>query len=491
MKKRITISLILLCLFILTSCNSYKDINNYPFLDKKNIASNEETTNSEETDTLDYIIYNSNGKSAYEVKANKVEDEDDTYPVYSVVPYDITDEEIKYYCDRIFDKGSKNVILPLFLTRSDYIEKRRYDLTKRKDELEDKGEEIPLYIDVELQDLQLRSESENLDANYTISYENEIKWIDLHNFYMTEMDSDTECRVCYVEGTIDGVVYRADFMDYLNNQVVSIYRPNAYANQPDAYTILKDAEHLPFDKNECNITEQEATKKSEEYLSNLGIEGYSPIAVYPVCLYGEQVKPTGNYLKDVKSGYACFFAREVNGKTRPFNSYVDDSIFISPYANYLMSLPSYEDYGVYSPLEIGVKSGVYRLGYEYLRICITDDGIEQCIWNSPSDMGDTKTPKAQLLSFDKIDDRARQFLQYYADKPEDLMYFTTPKIDLVQLGMCRVTEDDVHYYMVPAWYYYVSSDVLQLEKNNIVCINAIDGSIIDVRAGGNTIEISD
>ena len=488
MKKKKVI-LIILCLAIFTGCSNVKKIENYPFSDGKSTSSDEGSNSNKDGDTLDYVVLNSSGTTAFEVKATKVEDKDETYPVYDVDPCKFSDDDLKKYCEKLFDKGSTNVILPIFLTQSDYVEKRIKDLTERKDAIETKEEEVPPYIDEELKVLNERSISENLGSNYTIPYNNEIGWINLNDFYENEMNEEIDCHFCYVEGTIDGEYYRADFLDNMNNTAISIYRQNAYSGEPDSYLTLKDTEHLPYDKNSCTLTEQDATNKSEEFLEKLGINGYEPIAVYPVCIYGEQKDYSGNYLADAQSGYTCYFAREVNGKTRPYNSFVDESTFIKPYANYLLSLSQYHEFGMYSHLEIGENSGVFRLGYEYLRVSITDRGIEECFFNSPSNVGDIKTDKAELLSFDKIDKRAQEYLQYYTNNIDDETHYSIPKIDLVQMGMCRVTDDDKHYYMVPAWYYYLSSDLLQVEKKSAVCINAIDGSIIDVESGGNTIEI--
>lgn len=484
--KNKKVLVIILCIVLLTGCNNVKKIENYPMNEGKN-TSNEKEINS---DTLDYVVLNNSGSTAYKVKAQKVVDKDETYPVYDIIPCDFSDDDLKNYCERLFDKGSTSVILPFFLTQSDYVEKRINNLTERKEALETKGEEVPEYIDEELKNLSDRRISEGLGANYTIPYKNEIGWYDLNDFYQNEMNKEIDCRFCYVEGTIDGEYYRVDFMDNMNNIALSIYRQNAYSGVPDSYLTLKDAEHLPYDKNSCALTEQDATNKSEEFLEKLGINGYEPIAVYPTCIYGEQKDQRRDYFADSQSGYTCYFAREVNGKTRPYNTFVDESTFIKPYANYLLSLSQYHEFGMYNHMEIGEGSGVFRLGYEYLQVSITDRGIEQCFWNSPSDVGAIKTDRAELLSFDKIDKRAQEYLQYYADNIDKMTYFSVPEIDLVQMGMCRVTDDDNHYYMVPAWYYYLSSDLLQVEKYSVVCINAIDGSIIDVESGGNTIDIN-
>ena len=112
------------------------------------------------------------------------------------------------------------------------------------------------------------------------------------------------------------------------------------------------------------------------------------------------------------------------------------------------------------------------------------------VGNNTSDVGELKTDNAQLLSFDQIDTQAQNYLEYFANDIDEFEHYKTTQIDTIELSMARTTDDNGNYYMVPAWYYFLKSGQLQVDKRSAVCINAIDGSIIDIEHGGNTITIN-
>ncbi len=495
MKMKTIVGIIVLCMMILTGCNEKpKKIVNYPTGHRETA---EETTqddeNSEGIDgkTLNYTIMSNSGAAAYEISATRIGDERTAYPVYKVIPEDYTDEDLKAICTKIFDEGSIYVVIPGFLTQSDYVDNRMQELTKRKERHEANNESVPKYIEQDMKDLEDRRDSINLDATWTIPYQKEIRWIDLSDFFLKEMDTDTECRVCYVEGTIDGEYYRVSFTDYQNNIIFQIFKLDEYYDEPSEFYTLVDTKHLPIDPDVDQITAEDAVAQSESFMDRMGISGYSSIATYPAYFYG-RTKENGDDPDpdELKCGYTCYFAREVNGKSRPYNTYIDDDFYFIPHYNNLLAIPNYEQNLPWrlGALEIGEKSGDFRLGYEFLRICVTDDGVTQCFWNSPSQVGEIETENAKLLDFQEIDNRARDYLHYYNETIDTTPYMSARKVDRVELGMARVTNNDTTYYMVPAWYYFLASDMVQVDIKDLVCVNAIDGSIINVETGGNVVE---
>ena len=482
MKK--SVIMLTACLFVvLYGCRHTKEVSYYPSEEKD--ASEQADDTGKNTEKLDYIIYGSDEKSAYEVKARKIGDLDSDYPVYEVLPRDITDEDIKEYVTQIFDAGSANVVLPYFLTQSDYVEQRITMMEARKEQCIAQNEEVLPYIDNDLENLYDRQESPNLNANYTIPYENIPKWIDMHDFYESEMQSDVQCRFCFVEGTIEGVYYRLEFTDYHNSIMIRLMRLQDYFEGSNTIFRMNDEKHLPFNKNNCGITPEEAQSQAEAFLGKWNIQGYAPIAEFPAAVYGE-LKDGGQYPDNTESGYICYFARQVNGKTRLFTTDIENFDYLIASYDNLLSLPYYEEQDWTTPTEISEGTGIFRLGYEYLCVCVTARGVTDCFWNSPSDVGEIKTEKTEMLAFDKIDSCAQQYLKYKAGT-DDYEYYFIPSIDRIELGMCRVTKDNTHYYMVPAWYYYIHSDQIAVEQITAAIVNAIDGSIIDIKRGGNTI----
>lgn len=477
----------------LIGCNDVKTVENYPLDNASETAlETADNTVSQNGDTINYMIMDNSGTKAYEINAIKSGSEEEAYPVYEVLPHDYTDDDIKKFCLGIFDEGSISVILPSFLTQSDYVENRILTMTKRKEEFESSGQAVPGYIYEDLKDLNERRNSNNLNAVYTLTYTNEMGFIDLHNFFLDELNADVDCRFCFVEGTIDGEYYRVDFINYQNNTMVKIYRLDEFFHEAPLFYTMADDEHYPFDKETFPFTKEEAVSTAQDFLGKMNIAGYSPIAAYPACIYGrsDSYDEIPKEKDDIESGYACYFAREVNGKIRPYNSYIENGSFLIPRANNLVSLGYYNDYGVTNALETNEGSGIYRSGYEFICVCLNSQGVISCFWNSPSDVGEIKTDQAQLLTFDQIDTQAQKYLEYYTNNVDEFEHYKTPLINEITLSMARTTDDNGHYYMVPAWYYFLKSDQLQVDKRSAVCINAIDGSIIDIEHGGNTITIN-
>ncbi len=491
MKKYAVICTAALCFTLLAGCGGVKEIKNYP-LDAESSTEEDTIVKNKTGDSLNYMIINNNGETAYEVNATIIGDEENAYPVYQVLPREYTDEDIQKFCSDIFDEGTTSVILPSFLTQSDYVENRIRTITERKEQYEADGKPVPGYIDEDLKDLNDRLNSDNLKATYTLPYNNVIGWTDLHNFFLDETNTDVECRFCFVEGAIDGKYYRVDFINYQNNTMIKIYKLDEYFYEAPAFYTMADDVHYPFDKEAFPYSKEEVISTAQDFLDKMNITGYSPIAAYPACIYGraDSYDEIPKEKEDIESGYACYFAREVNGNTRPYNSYIENGEFLIPRADNLISLGYYSDYGVINALETSEGSGVYRSGYEYICVCLNSQGVMSCFWNSPSDVGELKTDNAQLLSFDQIDTQAQNYLEYFANDIDEFEHYKTPQIDTIELSMARTTDDNGNYYMVPAWYYFLKSGQLQVDKRSAVCINAIDGSIIDVEHGGNSIVIN-
>lgn len=497
MKRKLAILLIGISLFSLIGCGKRREVKDYPLDDTSvdsDVTTKEGDTHNGGTDKVVYSVLTKNGGTSFEINATVTGDTTEPYPVYEVLPKKFTDEEIRDLCDKIFDEGSMVPVLPDILTQADYVEDRIKILNSRKEECQAAGEEIKPYIEAELLNMEERRSSSHMGDSYTIPKPQEIGWIDLRPFFNDEFNMDIECRVCYVDGTIDGTYFRACFTDYQNDIMFRIFKLERYLDEPDACYIMRGTEHAVYDVSNVEITEEDAVEQAKQFVADMGLNGYVPIAVFPAGIYG-RTNDEGfipyTIPDKMEGGYSCYFAREVNGRTRPFNSQEDNYEFIVPRLGALPALSSYEGEYLFHPLMVeGGRQG-YRLGYEYLRVNVKNSGVTDCIWNSPSDVGEIITGRCELISFKQADESMRNYLQYYGDTDKEVALYFSRKIDRIQLGMCRVTNDNYTYYMVPAWYYFCYSDNVMVEENVVACVNAIDGSIINVSTGGNTIEYTD
>ena len=132
--------------------------------------------------------------------------------------------------------------------------------------------------------------------------------------------------------------------------------------------------------------------------------------------------------------------------------------------------------------------------YEYLTIAIDDAGIVNLRWNAPLVVTDTITENANLLPWAEIE---ATLLKMLSVKYAPLEGITSYKIELsrARLSLQRVMERDnfTAGLLIPVWNFYGSAvasyasgaayDHAPNDGGPLLSINAIDGSIIDVKLG--------
>ena len=132
--------------------------------------------------------------------------------------------------------------------------------------------------------------------------------------------------------------------------------------------------------------------------------------------------------------------------------------------------------------------------YEYLTIAIDDAGIVNLRWNAPLVVTDTITENANLLPWAEIE---ATLLKMLSVKYTPLEGITSYKIELTRarLSLQRVMERDnfTAGLLIPVWNFYGSAvasyasgaayDHAPNDGGPLLSINAIDGSIIDVKLG--------
>ena len=151
---------------------------------------------------------------------------------------------------------------------------------------------------------------------------------------------------------------------------------------------------------------------------------------------------------------------------------------------------------------------------EYIRLDITDNGVENIIHNAPSDVLKVLNENVQLLSFEKILESFKTNSKYIGIYSAPSKYLESREIHIneIKLGLMRVQIKDKQdeYMMVPVWdfmgynlYEYHSAvdagngfsytpDGINVadkgweatrEKLSLLTVNAIDGTIINRMLG--------
>lgn len=144
----------------------------------------------------------------------------------------------------------------------------------------------------------------------------------------------------------------------------------------------------------------------------------------------------------------------------------------------------------------GSESGVsLPWNYEQIRFLVTDGGIAEMSWDSPTVTGEVVTENARLLSWQEIREIVETILfTIYEPRTEfeDAGRRIGVTIDDIQLSLLRVRENNAQGrsgLYVPAWVFYGEEymddfpSVVGVDKHIVLAINAVDGSVIDLAKG--------
>lgn len=144
----------------------------------------------------------------------------------------------------------------------------------------------------------------------------------------------------------------------------------------------------------------------------------------------------------------------------------------------------------------GSESGVsLPWNYEQIRFLVTDGGIAEMSWDSPTVTGEVVTENARLLSWPEIHEIVETILfTIYEPRTEfeDAGRRIGVTIDDIQLSLLRVRENNAQGrsgFYVPAWVFYGEEylddfpSVIGVDKHIVLAINAVDGSVIDLAKG--------
>lgn len=144
----------------------------------------------------------------------------------------------------------------------------------------------------------------------------------------------------------------------------------------------------------------------------------------------------------------------------------------------------------------GSESGVsLPWNYEQIRFLVTDGGIAEMSWDSPTVTGEVVTENARLLAWQEIREIVETILfTIYEPRTEfeDAGRRIGVTIDDIQLSLLRVRENNAQGrsgLYVPAWVFYGEEymddfpSVVGVDKHIVLAINAVDGSVIDLAKG--------
>lgn len=480
--KRKAVSLILVLavgMQLLSGCT--KKVVAYP-LESDSSETSEETTVPTH---LSKTVESNSGKVLCNIEADVVYDMNIPYPMTEIKGKEYTDEDLVNLSKSLFDGGECVVLCPISCAGPDYLEFRKRQLEDRKNQLVQEQKDIPPYIDEEIKKIDVRGRDANSETS--VEYTGEVKWYDNNRYFRTVGDKeDGELRFCYLEGQINGELFRVEIIDIMNDISIVGYKPQNVAESPDQFNLYK----MNPDSPDVSINTA-AESECNDILKRLGIQDYCEIGEVGAKVFGN-MNIKGQTMRDDKA-IVRYFAPEYGGRCRPLEFYNDSPEGITRHIPpedefpwlYTTFFP--DDQGnVQTATTLGdIETGKYLLGYESTYVCMTEEGVISFAWFSPSEKVKTETDDAKLLEFDAVVNRIEDiFTTLYSVEPT-IFGGNTPEISAIKLGMCRTTKDKDTYYMVPAWYIYFNDNYENLPMQYAdYAVNAVDGSLIAVCVGG-------
>ncbi len=214
-----------------------------------------------------------------------------------------------------------------------------------------------------------------------------------------------------------------------------------------------------------SVTPKSAREQAEALLKECGVTDmrFDSIALYtnrqPVSPEWQDAEEAYASYSPERQAYSVRFLREVN------------SVPVEGYFGSSQSVIDGAEYG-------------REWSYEVLEIAVDDSGILSVEWVGPLKPAEVETDHAALLPFSEIDAIFRKMLPIkYFSINSDIDF--SIRIDRVRLCMWRIIDKESYTrgILAPVWCFYGSVNSRETERQPLLIVNAVDGSIIDPQNG--------
>lgn len=483
MKKSKVIATLLVAGLMIAGCDKNNAIQ-YP-QSVQNSAGNDQVS-AEMPKRVDKNIVNQDGKIIFTVNADVIGSTDDILPVYEVEKRNFTGEELTEMCKNIFDDGSINYILPIGAANREYLNSRLQTIDSIKKECMDSGSHAPLGFIFEEEEIEQILDSYDTSV-YKLQLPQNPDWVDMKDYYLENYGVEGEGRFFAAEGLIENEYWEFDAIDYNGNIMIELYKIDYSTEYPTMIAYDEDEKMREYLGINDAISREEAIIEASEFYNKLEISGFefnntNPLVVHELeGVYDDEGLEVSKVNEDNGFGYQVNFSRMYGGSMQLYDAYSDyfNMIF---YPNGVCSSLYYMPY-VYDEYLETLKSDAtvtsYGGCYESISFAADENGVFSMLWSSPMEVVERKTDNAVLLEFDKILKRADDAFGMIDKRSYDY----NDKVYSIELKMARISETAGKYTMVPAWYFITKGYNSSVREDAKVCINAIDGSIIDLSTG--------
>jgi len=462
----------------LLGCGGPRKVENYPGTEPKETVEKQEDVQAVYDGNK--VTYRIGGKGGtLKVNAEIIGDTQLDFPVYTYQNLEMKEADLINVENYLLNRRNTNIILPLEIADAEYVANRIELLTERVNQYEEKGLELPPCVSAELEELNRLQKEDSFESRYTMADPGRVCFLSLKDYYKQEYNVDADTEFSFSEAlTEDGELVRFDVIKNNGNLYVHLYRVNALMNQPPEYELAARETDLPvkFDQLDAKVCEASA----KDILSRVGFEQFDCIGTYPIYEYG--TKDSAEKPLYEQPGYCCFFGANVQGRLRLCTALSD---FYS--GSSVLTSPTLNSANICTKLASGepelLDPDFTTTAYDCISVCVDAEGLVDVYLVNPTGYGETKTLKAQLMDFKDVDGKAQKYFEKYMEQSaaKDI------EIDRIELGICRTVEED-HFTAVPAWYYFSADSGESPLPMPVAAVNAMDGTIIDIAHGGQTIE---
>lgn len=409
---------------------------------------NPEATESDIPETLNYELV---GKMST-IRVNATVKLPDKYTQCSVVELgkkSYEDADIKYYADKIFDKGSYFLYMPYSAEQIAYCRDKLNEILEGTDDEELRHViEDGYLINIGFRESYLTGDEE-IDG--TLKF-NTVRP------YPEDADIQEFTNMCQLIGTIDGQYYMLVFEKNDINYHMYLHRSEDYSIQE----VGAESFDMKLTGNLCEYTQEEAEKLARDYVEMLGYGDLSIVkSINAEKAYYTVENATGekNYAQEIQ-GYNIYFGRKYGGYSV---TYTDDNYW------------GYQGFGQYSTFDGDPEWITITDMKEFIRVYVDNNGICEVDIVNPLVEESIATENAILLDFDSMIQAANAELQSYADE-----YRNSFIIEEIELGY-GIEQKDGKTSLVPTWYFFDNSygeDRQIYFRHPSLMINALDGSVL-------------
>lgn len=378
----------------------------------------------------------------------------------SVVEYSIkrfTDEDVKGLVEKIFDKDSYFLYMPY---SEEQIEIAKDKLTSIRDASTDERERYTLQNEL----LNLDNRIKNLSPAFKDMEQIE----ELKLYTIPEEDGwHPEIEKCCLIGAIDGRYYYMLIAQSADkgNVIMKLQLLRDMNNDANG-NLGPDSLDVQIYENKCVYSKDEAKKLATDYIQSLGYTDYEAIEVFDC---KENNYAPSQDIREMNS-YNIYFGRKIDGYNLAFNTSNCPDFFIDVVGDSYIA---------------GNNTAT-----EYIKVNVDSDGISELLIFNPMKEERILDNHAKLLSFENIDNIAREDLQSYIDYTFDGMQIKTININEIELGYGYTYDQETdRYALIPVWFYMVDEDRSNFDfrRMDFTNYNAMDGSPKDINAFSVTI----